>query len=329
MSEIIRFLINEDGNPFLNSELDTLAIDLDALDNSEREEYRNKNANAVASNPLPKSLIVSGPGTGKSYLFLARIDYWLQDNPQSNVLVSSFVRKLVTDLQQDIETDTKLSDEQKRQITALTLHKLARSIVEKNHGTSEWPFRPYFRIIGPAWENIVWEDGLAYFPRLNVDNYPFKDVKKQFHDNIFEQTMEWRDLVNKYMELCKFLNTAGFADLIVRAKKALEENPSINENDFFIIDEYQDFNLSEEELIFRLTRNSRGVLVVGDDEQVLYETLKSGKASLIRKLYSDTDFIKAMLPFCSRCSYHITKATSHFISQNQDTDTIRKVYLPL
>ena len=329
MCRSIRYLINEDGSPFLSPELDILANDLDMLHDAERAEYRNQNASAVINNPAHKSLIVSGPGTGKSYLFLARIDYWLQTNPQSDVLVTSFVRKLVADLQHDINIDNNLTEEQKRRITAATLHKLARSIVERNHGSSEWQFRPYFRIIGPFWETTVWRDVLAYFNTLDVANYSLVDLKKQFHDNIFEQTADWIGLLEKYFELCRFFNAAGFADLIIRAKKALEENTAINESDFFIIDEYQDFNLSEKELIFELIKNAKGILIVGDDEQVLYERLKSGKASLIRELYSNNDFVKAMLPFCSRSSYHITKSTSHFISQNHDPDTIKKVYLPL
>jgi len=36
-----------------------------------------------------------------------------------------------------------------------------------------------------------------------------------------------------------------------------------------------------------------------------------------------------MLPFCSRCDFHIARAASHFIKQSPDTDCIKKIYLPL
>ena len=55
----------------------------------------------------------------------------------------------------------------------------------------------------------------------------------------------------------------------------------MNTDTLFIVDEYQDFNEAEEKLSQVLTRSARGLLIVGDDDQVLYDTLKSGKADAI------------------------------------------------
>ncbi len=325
----IRFLINDDGSPFEASELRTLRGELDALDNAGRTEYRNKNALEIAQHGATKFLIVSGPGTGKSHLFLDKIDHWYQQDQDASVVVTSFVRKLVADLQNDIKRDEKLTAEQKGKITVYTLHKFARSIVEKNHGTTEWRFRPHFRIIGQFWKAIVWGDVLAFYPDLDRGVFTWKKFEEQLHDSNFEESDEWQELKETYFKLCRFYNAAGFADLILRATKALAEDPGLNEDKYFIIDEYQDFNLAEEALINQLVDNPKGLLVVGDDEQVLYEKLKSGKPTLIRNLYKDKDYAKGMLPFCSRSSFHITKAADHFIQQHRETDCIEKIYLPL
>lgn len=133
-----RHLINDDGAPFESTEIQTLRDELDALDDSGRTEYRDQNAAAIAEHGAAKFLIVSGPGTGKSHLFLDRINHWYQQDTNARVFVTSFVRKLVADLQNDIDADDELSDEQKNNITVSTLHKFARSIVERNRGTSEW-----------------------------------------------------------------------------------------------------------------------------------------------------------------------------------------------
>lgn len=68
-----RHLINDDGAPFESPELETLRDELDALDDDGRIEYRNQNASVIAQHRAAKLLIVSGPGTGKSHLFLDRI----------------------------------------------------------------------------------------------------------------------------------------------------------------------------------------------------------------------------------------------------------------
>jgi len=328
----VRFLINNDGTPFETSELQTLRGMLDAFGNDERTKYRNQNASAIAQHGAAKFLIVSGPGTGKSYLFLDRINYWYRKDQNAKVVVTSFVRKLVADLQNDIKRDERLTDEQKGNITVSTLHKFARSIVEKNHGTTEWPFRPHFRIIGQSWKEIVWGDVLAFSPdidRTTYACYAWKKFEVQLHDNNFEQSKEWKGLKNTYFKLCQFYNAVGFTDLILRATKALTENSDLNQDSYFIVDEYQDFNLSEEALINQLADNPKGMLVVGDDEQVLYEELKSGKSTLIRNLYKNTDYVNGMLPFCHRNSFHITKTADHFIQQYREKECIEKIYLPL
>jgi len=325
----IRYLINDDGAPFETSELQTLREALDSLGDDERIEYHNQNTAAIAQHGADKFLIVSGPGTGKSHLFLDRIDHWYKKDQGASVVVTSFVRKLVADLQNDIKRDKKLTVEQKGKITASTLHKFARSIVEKNHGTSEWRFRPHFRIIGQSWKKIVWGDVLAFYPDVDRDVYTWKRFEEQLHDNSFEESDEWQSFKKTYFELCQFYNATGFADLILRATKALAENSDLNQDNYFIIDEYQDFNCAEEALINQLVDNPKGLLVAGDDDQVLYEELKSGKPTLIRNLYRNKGYVNGMLPFCIRSSFSITKTTDHFIQQHRETACIEKIYLPL
>jgi superfamily I DNA/RNA helicase len=329
MGMSIRCIINEDGFPFDFAELQTISRQLDSFCDDKRIVYRNQNAATIAKHSAAKILIISGPGTGKSHLFLDRINHWYQNNPEASVFVTSFVRKLVVDLQNDINNDEKISEEQKKRIMVSTLHGFARSIVEKNHGISDWQFRPYFRIIGQSWEKIVWADVLTHHPELDKKNYNWKKFEQQLHDNRFLDSEDWLKLKQTYCALCKFYNVAGFADLIIRARIALEENRDLNKDGFFIIDEYQDFNLAEEALILRLVNNAEGLLIAGDDEQVLYEKLKSGKAELIRSLYQNRDYINAMLPFSGRSGYHLVKSAAHFIQQHRDSNCIEKIYLPL
>lgn len=325
----IRYLINKNGDPFDQSELKNISQWLDQLQDDARKNYRDQNADAIASFDAAKILIVSGPGTGKSFLFLNRIKHWFKNNSSASVFVTSFVRKLVADLQNDIQRDKELKKKQKQQIAVSTLHKFARSIVEKNHGTSEWRFQPHFRIIGQSWKEIVWSDALAFYSNTDKNIYTWKEFEKQLHDGIFEESNAWQKLKETYFRLCKFYNAAGFADLILRASTALVENNSLNQDKYFIIDEYQDFNSTEDALIVQLVGDPSGLFIVGDDEQVLYEELKSSKAILIRNCYKNNSYTNAMLPFCSRCSYHITKSIGYFIQQQPESECIQKVFLPL
>lgn len=326
----VEFLINPDGNPFSDEKLEELQAQLMALNSADRCTYRNENADVISQCESGKFLIVSGPGTGKSTIFLKRITNWFKAHNDAQVVVTSFVRKLVADLQRDIANCADLSKKQKGQITASTLHKLARSIVEKNHGTKRWPFKPHFRVIAPSWKQIVWEDVVATQTTVDIGDYPWRDFAIQLHNRQFEESADWKKLQQGYGIICKYYNAAGFDDLIIRAESALTESPGLVEAGFFIVDEYQDFNLAEQAFIVKLVENCTGLLVVGDDEQVLYENLKGGTPSLIRELYrDDTTYAKGMLPFCGRSSFHITTAAGQFMNNLKEAESIKKIYLPL
>src|SRR5829696_8435553 len=97
-------LIKEDGSPFSASEVAELTENLNALPLDAREAARNRNADEIAAHDGSRTLLVSGPGTGKSTLFKSRLKHWLAAHPDHSVAVATFVRKLVRDLNEDIAT---------------------------------------------------------------------------------------------------------------------------------------------------------------------------------------------------------------------------------
>jgi superfamily I DNA/RNA helicase len=208
-----RYLINGGGEPFSGEELRKVAAELESLSPEERVTYRDKNAGAIAQHESKQILIVAGPGTGKSHIFKQRISFWLKRDAPARILALSFVRKLVADLHNDIQTDKSLSDRQKKQCDIFTLHKYARSIVEQNRGTREFPFAPHFRIVGQSWKEVVWHDVLLVDDQNDTGSYSWKAFEKQLNDDKFEQSAEWRRLIKTYFNLCQFYNAADLLPL--------------------------------------------------------------------------------------------------------------------
>lgn len=319
-----RFLINRDGSPFDENELAKLRDDLLSLKAEGRHlDYRDRNSAEIAQDPSPKILIVSGPGTGKSYLFLDRIKYWLSQG-EGEILVTSFVRKLVRDLEDDIK---RLTEDQQDRVTTTTLHSLARSVLEKNLGTSDWRLKSNIRMIGQEWQSVVWSDVHEFHSEIDEATYSWKLFEAQLFNNEEVIDEAWQDLRTTYFRLCQFYNAVGFPDLIIRASSAIKENKELNRWKYFIIDEYQDFNRAEEILLVRLAGKSAGLLILGDDDQILYDDLKQGKAELIRGLYENPTFTNAILPFCTRCNYYIVESAAAFIRDNPDPDRISKIFI--
>ena len=187
-----RPLLHSDGTSF-DTELAELSEVLAALPNPERVSYRNENALAIARDRNARLLVVAGPGSGKSFLFLDRIRFWLE-NGADKIYVSSFVRKLVRNLQNEIETRI---GEEGRGVSATTLHTLARSLIERNHGTEELPLRDHVAVIA-GWAELVWRDVLTFHPELSRSDYPRRAFETQLYDDAPSDTDEWRKLVATY-----------------------------------------------------------------------------------------------------------------------------------
>ncbi len=320
-----RELFNEGGEVF-DEELDALLSEFTQLDNGARKSYRDHNAEYVATHSASRILVVAGPGSGKSFIFLSRIRHWLASDSKAKVYVSSFVRKLVRDLQGDVAT--KLSEDDRTRVTVSTLHGLARSILERSHGSSEHKRHPHTNIVTETWMKVVWNDVRAFHSGL-PDSYNLASVIRMFHSEEFDSLDEWPQLLATYEKIVSFYNSVGFADLIVLAREAIDEQPGLIDHTYWIIDEFQDFNASEDHLIRSLTAKADGVLIAGDDEQALYQSLKVSLPKIIISYYQGSEFANAMLPFCSRCGYWICQAASAFIAKGRLDTSIKKIYLPL
>lgn len=317
-------MLHADGSCF--ADLEALSEALSALSNVQREQFRDSNAEAIAACGEPSLLILAGPGSGKTHLFKMRIREWVLRFPNEAIYVSSFVRKLVNDLRSEIDESKELTDDDKARVTVTTLHTLARSIAEKGHGTEAEPFRPYIRVIDSYWQELVFDDVLAFHPES--PRYRTDDLAR-YYNGVGPVDDDWPDVEATYRRLCRFYNAVGFAYMIQLAFEVASTKPEIVQERLWIVDEYQDFNVAEDRLIAALTDSAVGVLRAGDDDQALYQTLKGATPEIVVGYYKGAAHANAMLPYCSRCSYHLCLAASSFIATHRTNEAVQKVYLPL
>ena len=323
-------LINFSGEPFDVEMITSLTESLASFSNDDRIKFRNTNATKIVDDGSPKMLIVSGPGTGKSTMFIRRILRWHNAYSNHQIVVVTFVRKLVEDLNKTIGLSEELPPEDKQCITVSTLHKLARSIVEQYNGTQEFRLKPWCRIIsGDYWESLVWKDAVSCHSNYSAEDYSWSTMRDYLYDGKNQEEPDWGTLRTQHLVLQQFYNALTFADLILVADKVAQENPKFVSNSLFIIDEFQDFNLADAAFIATLASKSPSLLLVGDDDQVLYDKLRRSHADIIRDYYKNTDYVNAILPYCSRCSFHICQTAAHFIRVNRSEISIPKIFLSL
>lgn len=148
--------------------------------------------------------------------------------------------------------------------------------------------------------------GWEYYPRMyNLirDDLAIKGISDfEIGDENYEnRTKHYRavgddDVVHYAVEICK---------------KDLNKIPTY---DLILIDEFQDFNEKEAEFIDLLASKNE-ILIVGDDDQALYE-FKGSFSKFIRSKYdkANTDFESHTLKYCSRCTQVIIDAFHGVVS---------------
>ncbi|MBU1674518.1 UvrD-helicase domain-containing protein, partial [bacterium] len=198
-----------------------------------RQEY----VQQIVDSTAQKRIVVAGPGTGKTYLFKTI----LRDHPNS--LTLSFVNALVTDLCEELFG---LSD-------VKTLHGFARSVLSKAISRS-----------------------VDIYPKLpaivRADSRVLRDVDIDFTP-LFECRIDDEENLAFYKSRRQLYGRYGFTDIIYAVVLYFEEDKNrVPDFSQIVVDEFQDFNPLEVSLIDLLADRSP-VLLAGDDDQALYETL--------------------------------------------------------
>jgi len=132
-----------------------------------------------------------------------------------------------------------------------------------------------------------------------------------------------------YEERTKYYKAVGEDDVVHYAIQACKKDESvIPKRDLILIDEFQDFNETEDEFI-NLLANHNEVLIVGDDDQALYR-FKGSDPKFIREKHhtSNTEFESHTLRFCSRCPEIVVKVFHGMVAKydSQIGNRIKKDY---
>jgi superfamily I DNA/RNA helicase len=142
--------------------------------------------------------------------------------------------------------------------------------------------------------------GWEYYPKI------FAIIQE---DLAFNEIGEFEIGDSSYKTRTKYYKSVGENDVVHYALQTLKNDKNkIPRYDLVLVDEFQDFNEIEAQLIDLLAETNK-VLIVGDDDQALYQ-FKGSSPKYIRERYDAANeaFESHTLRFCSRCTPVIVKA---------------------
>ncbi len=233
-------------------------------------------------------LIVSGPGTGKTFTFMQVIK---KMPPNSNARIFTLINNLANDLINEFDKPEFAN------VKASTFHGYCKELLYSKLG--------FDGIYYPNLATIIESD--AAILELSYS-------KKNFHAAFANLDEENASLLF-FLSRSSYYSAISHQDSVYKVYKALSSNSYlIPQYDLVIADEYQDFNKLESSFINVLS-SKNPILVAGDDDQSLYGFRKASKKFIINLYNSLPSNQKFNLPFSSRCTSVLVNSVNSLIKK--------------
>lgn len=294
---------------------------LNSLTLKEKKEAFKKITTEIVNSKFAYQMIISGPGTGKTTLFEEKIKKWnVQGVDSKKILVTSFINFIIDDLTKSLPKDC----------SVYTLHKLAKIIIHRylNAGLN------YFK--GPITNdfNVAWEcdeinisKDIIFLEKTKSDLASVKSSLEVYFQTL--SSTKKPSFIDAYLKLATFYDLVTFEDSIVRAYKVLLTERGVLDYERVIVDEYQDFNVTEQKLVKKLFEFAKGGIIAGDDDQSIYSSRQAHPDS-INSLIDDETWEKKTIPFCGRCkSEYIVNSSIEICRRQRNNNRIDKSLLPI
>jgi DNA helicase II / ATP-dependent DNA helicase PcrA len=264
-------------------------------------------------------LVIAGAGTGKTTVITERIKKLIADKKAdpSEILALTFTEKAATEMETRIDEVMPLGY---TQIWVMTFHSFCDRIL-RDEGlhiglSSDYKLITatdivdlirrhifefnlnYFRPLGNPYKFI--SAMVSHFDRLRDEDVTPENYRvwaESLSDDK-DQYLELSSAFAKYQELKIAHNFLDFSDLISFTLLLFRTRPHLlkkyqNKFKYFLVDEFQDTNYSQNQLINLLAGPGQNLMVVADDDQSIYHWRGAATSNvlLFRQSYVDTKTI--------------------------------------
>ena len=280
---------------------------------------KHKKAIQLRGKPI---LIVAGPGTGKSTTLRERVKSLLKEKECNEIVLISFTNASADDLQKELDKE-KIND---ARIKVFTLHRLAKHCLHKN--PSAVGLRESFIVTSSDIEErfiaqeAIDELGIAFSLDDLVNN--LRKFKATGDSSIL--LMKWfKDIINRYDELLLYYNATDFHGLILLVCELMEEHDKDKYRiQNLLVDEYQDLNPMEQKAVKLFSGDSKGLVVVGDDDQSIYGFKFADHTGILKfkAKYLNAEVIE--FDSTGRCPQRILDVAQAVIAKNPTSSRYQK-----
>lgn len=269
---------------------------------------------AAIEAPLGPTLVVAGPGAGKTFCLIGRIGHLIENEglDPARILAVTFTNKAAEEVAERLVTE--LGDAA-RQVKRGTLHAVCAELL-REHGRAIL-IDPGFGIADEVYQYLVldrlgiWRKRrgqlLTLFGRRRLQSYQLSDSDERIYE--------------RYRAHLRGRNLLDFDDLIAETARLFTERPDIagairGRWDAVLVDEFQDLDPTQYWLLHALSLDHSNLFAVGDDEQSIF-AWRGADPTVLQKMAGDFGIaMPIVLDKNRRCSVQIFERARRLVVQN-------------
>jgi len=279
------------------------------------------------------ALVLAGPGSGKTTVITMRIARLLQESPDKKfrILALTFTNKAADEMTGRVN---KLVPGQDGRLFIGTFHAFCSQVL-RQHG-SHVGIPPDFTIysqdddrkqvlraankrVGKAGPQDGEKAILETIDKLKTMFATPDTTQKLFRDQ--QRGAQYAAIYGAYEEELQRLNALDFNALLLQTHRLFTNHPAIAQRyqrtyPYWLIDEFQDTNNAQYRLITTMAGTDfKNILVVADDDQIIYEWNGASYKQLVR-FRNDLTPELIQLPTNYRCPARIVAAANRLVTNN-------------
>src|SRR6266705_2219658 len=218
--------------------------------------------------PLGPVLVVAGPGAGKTFCLIARINYLINTRglAPERICAVTFTNRAAEEIA--VRLKHTLGDRAEG-VTRGTIHALCLALLREHAEAAG--LRQGFGVADEQYQKVI-------LGRLHVPLEQRGALLNRFSRHRVQDYRLTPDDARRYREYAVWLahrNMLDFDDLVVKAEELVRTHGDIADAiaarwDYLLVDEFQDVNEVQYDLLKRLAAPHGNFFAVGDDEQSIF-----------------------------------------------------------
>src|SRR5256712_910836 len=266
--------------------------------------------------PLGPVLVVAGPGAGKTFCLIARINHLIHalGMAPERICAVTFTNRAAEEIA--VRLRHTLGDRAEA-ITRGTIHALCLALLREHAEAAG--VRKGFGVADEQYQKVIL--GRLHVPLAQRGSLLNRFSRHRAQKRDYELTKDDARVYREYTGWLAHRNMLDFDDLVTRAEELLRTRGAIADRiaarwDCLLVDEFQDVNAVQYDLLKRLAAPHGNFFAVGDDEQSIFTWTGADPYVLVRFSRDYEIDRPIVLDKNCRCSRQIFETARRVLAQN-------------